>query len=101
MISTLVTKNSEEAILVSAKELEQVMCIQYHIVFPDNIIQDSSALNLLLALLNSGSKVNTIHLTFAEKLGFAMQTTNIGTKKIDGTAFETFEIVVVVFSVID
>ena len=31
--STMVTEDSEEAILISAKELEQVMYIQYYIAF--------------------------------------------------------------------
>ena len=31
--SMLVIENSKEAILVSDKELEQVMCIQYSIIF--------------------------------------------------------------------
>ena len=98
---TLVTENSEEAILVSVKELEQIMCIQYPIIFLDDIIQDSSALDLILALLDLGSEVNAIHPNFAKKLGFVMQTTNIGAQKIDGTTFETFKIVVTAFLVTD
>ena len=34
---TLVIKDSEEAILVSAKELKRVTCIQYPIAFPSNV----------------------------------------------------------------
>ena len=32
------TENSEEAILVIAKELKQIMCIQYPIAFLSNVI---------------------------------------------------------------
>ena len=62
-------ENSEEAILLSAKELEWVMCIQYPITFQDSITQDSSALDSTLALFDLDSEINIIHLTFAEKLG--------------------------------
>ena len=94
-------ENSEEAILVSAKELEQIMCIQYPIAFPGNITQDSSVLNSMSALFNSGSEVNIMYPTFAERLSFVVQTTNVSTQKIDGTTLETYEIVVAAFSVTD
>ena len=35
MTSTSMTEDSEKAILVSVKELEWIMCIQYLIAFPD------------------------------------------------------------------
>ena len=66
------TEDSEEAILVSAKELEQVMCIQYPIVFPGDVTQNSSALDSVSALLDSGSEVNAMHLAFAERLGLVV-----------------------------
>ena len=53
------------------------------------------------ALLDSGSEVNAIHPTFAEKLGLVVQTTNIGAQKIDGTTLETYGMVVAAFSVTD
>ena len=76
--SLLVIENSEKAILVSAKELEQIMCIQYPIIFPGGIIQDGLILNLVSALLDSGSKVNVMHLAFAERLSLVVRSTNIG-----------------------
>ena len=56
---------------------------------------------LVLALLDSGSKVNAIHLTFAKELSFSIWETNNGIQKIDSTMLDTFEIVVVAFSIID
>ena len=55
----------------------------------------------MLALLDLGSEINVMHLTFAEKLGLVIQITNIGTQKINGTIFETYKMVVAAFSVID
>ena len=95
------TENSEEAILVSAKELEWVTCIQYPIAFLSGVTQDGSALDPVLALHDSGSKVNAMHPAFAEKLSFMVQTTNVNTQKIEGTTFETYGIVVAAFSVTD
>ena len=99
--STLITKNNEEAILVSAKELEQVTCIQYPIIFQGDITQDSSVLDSMLALLDSSSEVNVIHPTFVEKLGFMVQTTNIGTQKINSTILETYKMVIAAFLMTD
>ena len=63
-----VTEDSEKAILVSVKELEQVICIQYLIAFPGNITQDGLALDSVSALLDSCSEVNAMHPAFAERL---------------------------------
>ena len=98
--SILVTEDSKEAI-VSAKKLEQIMCIQYLITFPGGVTQDSSTLDLMLALLDLGSEINAMHPVFAERLGLIVQTTNVGTKKIDGTILETYGMIVTVFSVTD
>ena len=72
------TEDSEEAILVSGKELKQVTCIQYLIAFPGGVIQDGSALNIVSALLDSGSKVNAMYPTFEQRVGLAVQATNVG-----------------------
>ena len=53
------------------------------------------------ALFDSGSEVNAIYPAFAKRLGLVVQTTNIGAQKIDGTTFETYKMVVAIFSVID
>ena len=70
--STSVTEDSEEAILVSTKELERVTCIQYLIAFSDGVTQDGSALDPVLALLDSGSEVNAMYPAFAERLGLVV-----------------------------
>ena len=99
--STLVTEDSEEAILVNAKELERVTCIRYPITFPGGVTQDSSALDPVSSLLDSGSEVNAMHPIFAERLGLVMRAINIGTQKIDGITLETYGMVVAAFSVTD
>ena len=42
-----------------------------------------------------------MHPAFTERLGLVVQTTNVGTKKIDGTTLETYGMVVAAFSVTD
>ena len=97
----LVTEDSKEAILVSVKELEQVMCIQYPIIFPGSVTQDGSALDPVSALFNSGSEVNVMHPAFAERLGLVMRAINVGAQKINSTIFETYGMVVAAFSMTD
>ena len=101
MTSTSVTGDSEEAILVSSKELERVTYIQYPIAFQDNETQDGSALNYVLAFFDSGSEVNTMYLIFTKRLGLVVQSINVAAQKIDSTTFETYEMVVAAFSMID
>ena len=96
-----VTEDNEKVIQASAKELKQVMCIQYPINFPGGVTQDGLALDSVLALLDSGSEINAMHPTFAERLGFVVQTTNVGARKIDSTTLETYGIVVAAFLVTD
>ena len=98
---TSVTEDSEEAILVSVKELERVTCIQYLIAFPGSVTQDGSVLDLVSALLDSSSEVNAMHPAFVERLGLVVQTTNVGAQKINGTTLEIYEIVVAAFSMTD
>ena len=95
------TEDSEKAILVSTKELEQVMCIQYPITFPGGITQDGSSLDPVSTLLNLGSKVNAIHLVFAKMLELVVRTTNIAAQKIYNTTHEIYKIVVAAFLVTD
>ena len=95
------TEDNEEIILVSAKELERVTCIQYPIVFLSDVTQNGSAYDLVSALFDSGSEVNAIHLAFVERLGLVVQSTNLGTQKIDGTTLETYKILIAAFSMTD
>lgn len=74
-ISTLVTKNSKEAILVNAKSLEWIIYIQYPIIFQSNLIEIGKVLDLMSAFFDLDNKVNAIYPTFIEKFGFAIQFT--------------------------
>ena len=100
-IFMLATEDSEEAILVSAKELERVMCIQYSITFQGSVTHNSSALDFVSALFDISSEVNAIHPTFAKKLGLVLRSTNIDAQKIDGLAFEIYRIVIAAFLMTD
>ena len=50
------------------------------------------------ALVDSGSEVNTIHLTLAWKLRLPITPTEVGVQKIDGNMLDTFGMVVIAFS---
>ena len=52
-------------------------------------------------LLNSSSNVNTMNPAFAWKLGLHIWKTNVGAQKIDGSALETFEMVIADFQLED
>ena len=55
----------------------------------------------VLALLDLGSEINTMHPAFAKRLGLVVRAINVGAQKIDGTTLETYGMVVVAFSVTD
>ena len=93
------TEDSEKAILVSVKKLEQVTCIQYFIAFPIGITQNGSALDLISAVFDLSSEINAMHLAFVERLGFVVQTTKFGDQKIDSTTFEIYREVIAAFLV--
>ena len=86
--STSVTGAREEA-------LERVSCIYYPVQFKDT---DKA---LVQTLIDSGSKVNAIHPSFAKQLGLPIRSTDVGAQKIDGTMLDTHGIVVAAFSVVD
>ena len=52
-------------------------------------------------MLNSGSKVNAMSSAYAERLGLKTWKTNVGAQKIDGSALETFGMVIADFQVED
>ena len=52
-------------------------------------------------MLNSGSEVNAMSPTFAKRLGLKTRKTNVGAQKIDGSALETFGMVIADFQVED
>ena len=87
---------AREETLEQEEALERVPCIHYSVQFK----KDASKAQVQ-ALINSGSEVNAIHLTFAKQLGLPIRPTDIGVQKIDGTTLDTYEIVVTAFSVED
>ena len=52
-------------------------------------------------MLNSGSKVNAISPVYIEKLGLKTRKTNVGAQKINGSALETFGMVIANFQIED
>ena len=50
-------------------------------------------------MLNSGSKVNAISPAYTKKLGLKTRKTNVATQKIDGSALETFKMMIADFQV--
>ena len=75
-----------------SKKVIKVPCIHYPVRFQEEQVR---------VLLDSGSKVNAISPAYAEKLGLKTWKTNVGAQKIDGSALETFGIVIADFQVED
>ena len=86
--SVPVTDNNEKVII-------RVPCIYYPVRFQENQGQESQ--EQVRALLNSGSKVNTINPAFARKLGLYIQKTNVGAQKIDSSTLKIFGMVIADF----
>ena len=78
----------------SGKEVTKVTCIHYSIWFWENQEQ-------VRALLDSGSKINTMISAFVRKLRLYIQKTNVKAQKIDGSALKTFEMVIADFHIED
>ena len=83
-----VTDGSEEVVV-------RVPCIYYPVQFQENQEQESQ--RQVKALLDSGSEVNAMSPTYVEKLDVKTRKTNVRTQKIDGSALETFGIVIADF----
>ena len=75
--------------------LERVSYIHYPVQFKNT----SKA--QVQALINLGSEVNTIHLTFAKQLGLLIRPTDVKAQKIDDTILNTYKMVIAAFSVED
>lgn len=71
------------------KVIVRVPCIYYLVQFQKQ--------KQVKALLDNGSEVNAMNPNFAWKLGLYIQKINIRAQKIDGSIFETFEIVIANF----
>ena len=52
-------------------------------------------------MLNSGSEINAMNPAYAKRLGLKTQKTNVKAQKIDGSALETFGMVIADFQVED
>ena len=74
------------------KKIVRVPYIYYPVRFQEKQVR---------ALLNSDSKVNAMNPNYLQKLGLKIWKTNIGAQKIDGSALETFEIIIANFQVED
>ena len=85
--SVPVTDNRGENVV-----LKRVCCIHYPVRFQEGQEQ-------VRALLDSGSEVNAMSSAYTEKLGFKTRKTNVRAQKIDGSALETFGMVIADFQV--
>ena len=74
------------------KKVVKVLCIYYLVGFQEEQVK---------ALLDSNSKINIINRSYAKKLGFKVQITNIGAQKMDSSALVTFGLVIPNFQVED
>ena len=92
LVSVLVTSASTTN--AREKALERVSYICYLVQFK----KDKTPLQ---PLINLGSEINAMYLSFAKQLGLLIRLTDVRAQKIDGTTLETHEIVVAVFSVVD
>lgn len=72
-----------------------VSCINYLVSF----WKDSAG--SVLALIDSGSKVNAMHLAYTKKPGLNIRKTDMRAQIIDRITLETFGMVIEVFSVYD
>ena len=87
--SVPVIDGGEEAVL------ERVPCIHY----PDRFQEGQQ--QQVRALLDSGSEVNAMSPAYVKRLGLKTRKTNVGAQKIDGSALETFGMVIADFQVED
>ena len=85
-------KNGKKSEGEYLKNLVQVPCIWYYIIFWKKSVHVS-------ALFDSDSKINTIHPTFVKELGLLIKQTDVGAQKVDGIILDIFGIVVAAFSV--
>lgn len=72
--------------------LTQILYIQYFITFWKKFI---------LVLLDLGSEVNAIYLTFTKELRLLVRLIDVGAQKIDNSILDIYEIVIAAFSVTD
>ena len=71
--------------------LDKVPCIYYFVQFCKNKGKD------VLALLDSGSKVNAMILAYAAHLGLKVKVTNVNMQKIKKFSLATYGMVIAAF----
>ena len=76
---------------------KEVVKVPY-IYYPVRFQEDQEQVN---ALLDSGSKANAISLAYVKRLSLKAQKTDVWAQKINGSAFETFGMVIADFQVED
>ena len=76
--------------------LKYVFYIYYLVQFKKDANKTS-----VQALINSGSEVNAIHLSFAKQLDFPIRSTDVEAQKINNTTLDTHRMVVAAFLVVD
>ena len=94
-ISMPVTVAREKAV-ENDKNLRFILAQVLYIYYPINFGKKS-----ILTLLDLGSEVNAIHLTFTKKLGLSIRPTNVEVQKIDDTTLNTYRMVVTAFLMMD
>ena len=72
--------------------LERVPCIRYPVWFRRKNNKDKD--KDIRALIDSGSKVNAMHSTYATKLGLRARKIDVGAQKIDRSHLDTFGMVI-------
>ena len=91
----LVSATSKSITDTKKEALECVPYIHYPVQFKD---MDKATVQ---ALINSGSEVNAVHLSFIKQLGLPIKPTNVRAQKIDNTMLDIYRIVVAAFLVVD
>ena len=99
------SKTAKKLVLVLATSMsmtgareEALKCVPY-IYYPVQFKNIDKA--AVQALINSGSEVNNIHLSFVKQLGLPIRPSNIEAQKIDGTTLDIHGMVVAAFSMVD
>ena len=83
--SLVIETNKEDEVT-----LEQILYIYYPLWFQKDTVD-------VRAIIDSGSEINVMTPVYALKIDFKVHYTNVGAKKIDGSTFETFGIVLTSF----
>ena len=77
------------------KVLDRVSCICYPVQFRKDKGKD------VLALLDSGSKVNAMTPAYTAHLGLKVRMTDVGAQKIDGSSLAIYGMVIAAFQVVN